>query len=894
MKTHLLSRRLLAGVVVLFGVFTASATEWTYEGGNLKTSGGWAFPVAGATRTNYEGVQYSGVLLKKRTAVGTETDLDFRSVKEQFNIDIIELANEAFRDTAVTSVLLPDTVVYIGDGTFRGCSSLVTLEPLLPSGVYWIGNYAFNGCSKIEGKLELALDGHKLEFHSTGNNFSYCSSLSEIVFGEGVTSFPNTSFRGCSSMTNLTLSTKTTSIGASAFRDCSSLKHVTPFLPPTVTSVANYAFGGCPIEDALTLGSSEDGAANFSFVDSTGSQFTSQKLPSVLFLESVRSIGGGSPFNGCGGLTNVEFRSDVTMGGPTFNNCKAVRQVRFGGSATWGTNKPFQNWNQWQARFLVPSGNVDWQTQMANNLTKWEDATADQYRYTNLFPGEDEPTPYGYLKDNPAKIWLVVEEKEVTTYELRIYGVKAGDRIEDQRPVNAGEVSPSYGEDHTDVSVPLVCTAPVRGRDGNTVYACDGAIIETLEGADWVNPVTNHSNTVTYNPSQPCVGRLVWQWREVGYNAVVSYPEELGTVTASEFDLDGSYSAGSVATFTAEAKPGATFVRWFGDVDEATCSNAEISVTMDRVKKLVPYFRSDWVIVGSNMTDGYWTIPVSGTSSARALATPTAWPAVAAELDLRKPITSGDTITEIKDNFLYYAANHVRIVRLPNTVTSIGSNAFRGQSTLVTVDPLVPASVTSIGTRAFSDCSNLASPVEIGNARKHPGVTFHSDGYTFECDYSLRTAVLGVGVKDVVKGLFNQCGGIKELTILSDELNSVGYGAFRINNQTLPSCHYRFASWPNNWGDQPFMNWTSHKVCVYVPKGDAGWQAFMDDPTEMRAWTNLTTTQQQAFSNNFPNATQNPKGMTLKGANVSGGHGMGNQWIFLWNPKPSGMRIIFR
>jgi hypothetical protein len=81
------------------------------------------------------------------------------------------------------SVEIPEDVTTIGDGAFRGCSSLTSIE--IPEGVTTIGDGAFRGCS----------------------------SLTSIEIPEGVTTIGDWAFYECYNLTSIEIPESVTYIG---------------------------------------------------------------------------------------------------------------------------------------------------------------------------------------------------------------------------------------------------------------------------------------------------------------------------------------------------------------------------------------------------------------------------------------------------------------------------------------------------------------------------------------------------------------------------------------------------------------------------------------------------------------------------------------------------------
>ena len=133
------------------------------------------------------------------------------------------------------NTVIPNTVSFIGEGAFSGCSSLTSIE--IPSGVTSIGDYAFNGSSLTSIEIPSGVT-------SIGNlAFGGCSSLTSIEIPSGVTSIGEGAFMGCSSLTSIEIPSGVTSIGDYVFSVCSSLTSIE--IPSGVTSIGDYAFVDC-------------------------------------------------------------------------------------------------------------------------------------------------------------------------------------------------------------------------------------------------------------------------------------------------------------------------------------------------------------------------------------------------------------------------------------------------------------------------------------------------------------------------------------------------------------------------------------------------------------------------------------------------------------------------
>lgn len=113
-------------------------------------------------------------------------------------------------------------------------------------------------------------------------------------------------------------------------------------------------------------------------------------------------------------------------------------------------------------------------------------------------------------------------------------------------------------------------------------------------------------------------------------------------------------------------------------------------------------------------------------------------------------------------------AQHIQTVILPEQLTSIGSNAFYGCTSLDEIT--LPGGVVSIGTRAFSGCDSLTE-IEI------PQGNTAIEAYTFYNCGSLASVTLPDGIDLIKTRAFSGCGSLAEIEIPVG-VNSIGDYAF--------------------------------------------------------------------------------------------------------------------
>jgi hypothetical protein len=110
----------------------------------------------------------------------------------------------------IKGIILPSSLVTIGDRAFSNCNSLTAVT--IPAGVTAIGDRAFE----------------------------YCSSLTAVAIPAGVTTIEDRAFENCSSLTAITIPASVTTIGDRAFEYCSSLTSVA--IPAGVAAIGDRAF----------------------------------------------------------------------------------------------------------------------------------------------------------------------------------------------------------------------------------------------------------------------------------------------------------------------------------------------------------------------------------------------------------------------------------------------------------------------------------------------------------------------------------------------------------------------------------------------------------------------------------------------------------------------------
>ncbi len=142
--------------------------------------------------------------------------------------------------------------------------------------------------------------------------------------------------------------------------------------------------------------------------------------------------------------------------------------------------------------------------------------------------------------------------------------------------------------------------------------------------------------------------------------------------------------------------------------------------------------------------------------------------------------TIPDSVTSIGGN-AFRRCSSLTSITIPNSVTSIGDRAFVGCTDLKSIT--IPDSVTSIGEVAFAGCTDLTS-ITIPDS-----VT--SIGYgTFDGCTGLTSITIPNSVTSIGEWAFYHCTGLTSITI-PNSVTSIGYAAFRdctgLTSITIPN-----------------------------------------------------------------------------------------------------------
>lgn len=240
-------------------------------------------------------------------------------------------ATGVFASTGLTSLVIPNTLEYLGREAFANCSNLETVT--IGTGVTYIGSLVFAGCSNLSVVNYNVTEIPSVADMPTSSYWIWngCSSDCTVNIGNNVKGLPHDIFHGFTHLKTINFgSHENFSIGANAFAGCTGLNTLT--IPNNVITLDDHAFNGCTGLTTVNIGSGVTTIGHTAFAGCT----------SVTTLDlgtSVQTIGQNA-FEGCTGLTSLTIPASVTnieaaswgADNGAFKKCTGLTEIWFMGT----------------------------------------------------------------------------------------------------------------------------------------------------------------------------------------------------------------------------------------------------------------------------------------------------------------------------------------------------------------------------------------------------------------------------------------------------------------------------------------------------------------------------------------------------------------------------------
>ena len=230
--------------------------------------------------------------------------------------DVIEIEEEAFANTNISSLRLPYNLKKIGNYAFAYCNSLSGALSL-PETLESIGESAFTYCNLLSGNLNIPSKITEIPH----NCFSNCQFSGDLTIGENVTKILSNAFSGNNFGGHLTLPHGLKVIAQSAFQNCSFQGEL--IIPSRVQIIDDYCFYGNAFSSIIFAENSE----LIQIEDSAFRDNTRLSEP-VILPDGTMTIESNA-FWGCGNLPAITFPKDVTtIGANAFRECYYLTSIK--------------------------------------------------------------------------------------------------------------------------------------------------------------------------------------------------------------------------------------------------------------------------------------------------------------------------------------------------------------------------------------------------------------------------------------------------------------------------------------------------------------------------------------------------------------------------------------
>lgn len=391
-----------------------SSLTYTFTGDPTDSANGF---IANITSYRPNAIDASGRLQINSTITYTYTSND-GTVKER-QVKVAGILRGVFKgSTTLRSLVLPDSISYIGQEAFSDCINLAEIR------------------TYSETQNPTGLSGYLAASDIEYRAFYGCTALKGITLGEHLEISNGVPLTGVQRVQN------------EAFMNCSQLSSVE--IGPTVNWIEGGAFANCAMLDGLS-GSIKIRDNPYYFLQNGILYYRESERSNVLLLCPSGTVVGAltvfpqnvtqiknAAFYGCTGLTAIEIPDTVvTLGDQAFANCTNLGNVKIPNSVTNIGTKVFENYGQ-KLCIVCISGSAAERYAISNSLPRSVECTVTFINTYNgekvvktVMSGQTIDTPIGWDRDGYVLHWsdnfssstVVNENRTISTVFAKLYTV---------------------------------------------------------------------------------------------------------------------------------------------------------------------------------------------------------------------------------------------------------------------------------------------------------------------------------------------------------------------------------------------------------------------------------------------------------------------------------------